>query len=660
MTAEETTVRDNGPSSLLPDLFSMPFFSSLASALFKPPFRYLPALCLCFFLLVLILAPESQFRFFDPSDPDDYMRLVQVRDFLGGQNWFDVGQHRLAPGLFSDLHWSRLVDLPLAGMTLAFERLLAPKLALMATALLLPILLLGFGLMPMTMAFARPFVSRVRAAFMAPFLFTAAPALLYNFTPTRIGHHAYQLLIAAFGLYVLPRFVFCKNTKHLAPLAGLAFALALWIGVEAVPSFALFCLFFSLAAAFFGGKALDRCVPFGVTLALAALIELPLARPRADWFAMDVTWFSATYVVLACLAGGVFILLGLVGKKLQTPAKRVVFLFLAWLAALAAFAALAPRLFTEGPYGNLDSVTAPFILDHIGEAKPLAYFLFRHAAKNMAGFVRFLFIPLVSLALFALAFRRLSKRRRLVGLLICGYVVFFLATTLYYQLRLMTFLQLFTLPLALFGFWFLWDGARRRLKLRARFWAELAAFGFLGPLATMFIPVFLAGEPLTPAKLLFPALHENKTCSLKNVASVLNDPDSFGDRPRVIMNTMNDGPELLFRTNHSVLSASYGTYGNQESLSFFSAKDDAAALEIARRDNIDLVLICRFAPAFYTGLTKETLMKAVLSTTPGNELKIRNRQPTLFEKLVDKETPTWLRPVEVPFEKNYMLYEVRE
>src|SRR6185436_10904859 len=46
---------------------------------------------------------------------DDAMRLVEVRDFLAGQGWFDLTQYRLAPpGL--PMHWSRLIDLPLAAL----------------------------------------------------------------------------------------------------------------------------------------------------------------------------------------------------------------------------------------------------------------------------------------------------------------------------------------------------------------------------------------------------------------------------------------------------------------------------------------------------------------------------------------------------------------
>jgi hypothetical protein len=45
---------------------------------------------------------------------DDAMHRVEVRDFLAGQNWFDLTQYRLNPPAGVVMHWSRLVDLPLA------------------------------------------------------------------------------------------------------------------------------------------------------------------------------------------------------------------------------------------------------------------------------------------------------------------------------------------------------------------------------------------------------------------------------------------------------------------------------------------------------------------------------------------------------------------
>lgn len=55
-------------------------------------------------------------RIYVGIDPDDTMRLVEVRDFLAGQGWFSTSPN--VPGHGGTLmHWSRLVDWPIAGAT---------------------------------------------------------------------------------------------------------------------------------------------------------------------------------------------------------------------------------------------------------------------------------------------------------------------------------------------------------------------------------------------------------------------------------------------------------------------------------------------------------------------------------------------------------------
>src|ERR1700686_2047340 len=63
------------------------------------------------------------------SDTDDAMRLVQVRDFLHGQGWFDMHQPRLGGPAGYDSHWSRLLDAGLAGLYLLFHHVVDGALA---------------------------------------------------------------------------------------------------------------------------------------------------------------------------------------------------------------------------------------------------------------------------------------------------------------------------------------------------------------------------------------------------------------------------------------------------------------------------------------------------------------------------------------------------
>lgn len=74
-------------------------------------------------------------------DPDDAMRLVEVRDWLAGQSWWDVGQHRLWGGHFA-MHWSRLVDLPLAGLMGLLDPILGAAISTRVTATAVPLVTL--------------------------------------------------------------------------------------------------------------------------------------------------------------------------------------------------------------------------------------------------------------------------------------------------------------------------------------------------------------------------------------------------------------------------------------------------------------------------------------------------------------------------------------
>src|SRR5690349_7387974 len=73
---------------------------------------------LCVAGALALAVPSLRSGVFDAMSTDDAMRLVEVRDLLAGQSWFDLVQHRLDPPAGSPMHWSRLIDAPLAAMIL--------------------------------------------------------------------------------------------------------------------------------------------------------------------------------------------------------------------------------------------------------------------------------------------------------------------------------------------------------------------------------------------------------------------------------------------------------------------------------------------------------------------------------------------------------------
>ena len=48
------------------------------------------------------------------------MRLAQVKAWIDGQAWFDLRQHKLYPPDGFNIHWTRIVDLPIAALMLIF------------------------------------------------------------------------------------------------------------------------------------------------------------------------------------------------------------------------------------------------------------------------------------------------------------------------------------------------------------------------------------------------------------------------------------------------------------------------------------------------------------------------------------------------------------
>ncbi len=165
----------------------------------------------------------DQLRAFGLGDTDDNMRMSQVRALLHGQDWFDLRQHKLAG---SNIHWSRLVDLPLAGLILLLRPFVGgaqAELTAVAVAPLLPLLvmLIGVALTARRLIHPSAYVLVIVALFFAP----SANGM---FMPDRIDHHGWQLALLAVAIAGVAD---PKRARGGATL-GLASALSLAIGLE--------------------------------------------------------------------------------------------------------------------------------------------------------------------------------------------------------------------------------------------------------------------------------------------------------------------------------------------------------------------------------------------------------------------------------------------
>ncbi len=115
------------------------------------------------------------------ADTGDAMRMVMVRDFLAGQGWYDLTVHRLNTPWGAEIHWSRLVDVPLALLVAAFTPLLGDANALLVAGTIWPMFLLAVLLwLSAKLAFRLVGPQGVLPALILPIL---SPAITAEFTP---------------------------------------------------------------------------------------------------------------------------------------------------------------------------------------------------------------------------------------------------------------------------------------------------------------------------------------------------------------------------------------------------------------------------------------------------------------------------------------------
>ena len=312
--------------------------------------------------LVTVTATEVANLWF--ADPDDAMRFNEVRDWIGGQGWFDVDQHRLWGGAFR-MHWSRLVDVPIAGLMLLLRPLLGEPLANRAALVMVPMLTLLAIIVPATLL-ARRLAGR-EAAGLAPFLVPLSVPIVYQTRPLRIDHHGWQIALALGAVAVLlagPR-----RSWRTGALAGAMLATLLTISLEGLPITAAIVGVTILAAAVSSPQRRNDGIVAEARALLLALLGATVALhvatrgPHIMLAACDAVspvWIAALAVAVA---GAVPAL------ALRTPALRLAGLAVTCVAAGVTVALLAPDCL-RGPFGALDPFVYEWWYRNVAEGLP--------------------------------------------------------------------------------------------------------------------------------------------------------------------------------------------------------------------------------------------------------------------------------------------------
>lgn len=528
-----------------------------------------------FAVAVLILVIRTVFGraglpFF--ADTDDAMRMVMVRDFIDGQNWYDLTAHRLNTPWGAELHWSRLVDLPLGLLVMLFTPLLGAEQALVAAGYIWPMLLLAV-LLWLSAGLANRLVGPegVLPAMVLPVL---SPAITAEFTPGRVDHHNVIILLTLAMLWAAVEAI---RRPRFAILCGILAATALAIATESLPPMGAAILAIGLAWVVNPARG-PMLRGFGISFAAAALVHLAIFRPPARWLEPACDVISPFYVGIALVVGVVFTLASLL--PLRAAWQRLALLAALGLAGLALMVWLYPQCL-DGPYGALDPWLKANWIASIMEARPW----FTTLGELPAYAISVGLPALLAVAIILVRLWRVTDLREEWAVLL----IFLLATALIMLIQVRG-ARLAIMPAMPAAAWLI-VSARQRYLASPRLLPVLGLvfswLAFAGVVLSLLVTAVVSAAP-SRAQAVSEARASKEPCLV---------PEAFADLaampPERIMTPIDLGAHLMLYTPHEVVSAPYhrNQQGVRDTFRFFN-DPIAEARQILTEHGIGLVVLC--------------------------------------------------------------------
>ncbi len=542
------------------------------------------------------------------GDSDSLLRLVEVRDLLGGQAWFDPAQYRMGLDGGFAMHWSRLVDAPIA--------LLAALFGEPAALVIWPTLLGGVAVF--LLARMARLAHGPGAVFPAAALGTLALVSIGIVRPGPLDHHNVQLALTlgmAAGLMAGGR------AGGLA--AGLCAALTLAVGMETLPYVAAGGTVAALLFLLRGRAEAGTAGGIGLGFALAGLAVFAATVPPARWLVPACDAYSSAQASVALVAGlGLALATTLGGGSVP---RRAILLGLVAAAVAGLVLATFPQCLAD-PYAGLDPRLKRLWLDGVVEAQSVL----KIARLDPAMLATWYATPLVGLAALVLAGARRGWRRgdAVVGALLGAAILVSL-----WQVRGGVFsVALAVVPLS--G----WIAARRSVSPSGKAGATLAlaaawilSFNAVWSAAGERL-VALSGTPSAAAQAEAAGPATTACLSRSDYAALAALP------PTTVAAVSNLGSPILAHTPHRALAGPYhrNVAGNLAALDLMLAAPGEAQT-LARQAGVGIVALC--------------------AGNSETDVLLREAPQGLMATLSAGRVPAWLEPLDTS--GPLQLYRVR-
>jgi hypothetical protein len=556
------------------------------------------------------------------ADNDDVLRLVQVRDLLSGKGWFDLTQLRLGLEGGTPMHWSRLIDLPIASLVFVFSLVMDPAMA-EATALfvwplitVLPVFY-ALGLAGQTLAGAS---GRLIALLLA-FLFVLS---INRFKPGAIDHHNVQLGLIA----VITACLIMPGRPAIAHgIAGFAAAVAIAIGAETTPHIAVIALIVALQWLWLGEPMRAAALTFSLSMASTLTALFFATVPPAQYGLVACDALSTGFYALGVVGAGSFYLAA-ASTSHQSLAVRFAALGLAGVATLGFTLLIAPQCLGN-PLAGLDPLLKSMWLDSVTEAQSVVSQL-RVEPWTSGGFYA---VPVLAMAL-CLWHIRERRQTQAYGVLFALLLVSWAIALV--QVRGAVFSNLLSaIPMAA-----LIADLRARANADPKNLRKGLAFAGMSFAAVPFIWAFagaLASMGMDKAMGRevedLPTKNERTCTDAAAMAPLAQEPAG------VVSGPSNLGAHILRFTSHRALSAPYHrNQGGMLTELYAAMAKPNDAVKFLRGAGVTVLAYCRSDPQ----------TRNVIAVAPEG----------LYAELAKGHVPDWLEPVQATQSAPLQLYRV--
>jgi len=483
--------------------------------------------------------------------------------------------------------------------------------------------------------------------FLVCFVFVLQILILTYYHAGRPDHHSLLIFLFVLSIGFALRMILRPISTRLCYIAGAIGALSVWISVESMVPVSITIGVLGLLWLLEDGDFLDKSLHY--TLALFAVIGLSLVLERG-WHGLLAEEYDRLSIVHLSVFGFItvlWIMIYVSNRYTQFFRQRAnrFSSILVGVAMLALAMLVSFPKFYNGPFADVDPRLIPIWLNKISELQPLI-----SISGSLVMPVQLLGSAVICFPFlfYLLLWNRHSESWKGWVFISLSSVAFILISL--YQIRWSIYPQvLLSIPMA---------GLMVLMRQRG------PKTGFLKTLKNVFIVlIFSAGLLLLGylADVIFKngdsaksqqkdSAKSQQGASLIQICDYLAQAEEWDGQDLLILTHIDFGAEILYRTEHKVLSTPHATgtphrngQGIWDTYEIMTADTDEKAHELIQRRRIDLILLCPKSTesAFYS--------KPELTST-------------FYQRLLQDRIPNWLRKMELPSDlsSSFLLFQAIE